>query len=242
MATITLRVDDSTRNELERLSQARETSVSELLREAISDVLGTRRDLAPAESPRSMTMVDRRVLSLLHEILKRVDPDGESGDHARQIEALERGFTDEYAYEFGALEPELPLAECTLVHDILEMFTVLESSLGRLGDPAATELGEDARSVLEFAGFDLQDPRESRLLSYAKHLINTRRWENLANRFDSRHEHGNSHMRTLDRYQHMLAAYRSVVARRKAQTPFSFEVYWFEADDLCQVVDAAHAR
>jgi uncharacterized protein len=242
MATITLRLDDSTRDELERLAQARDTSVSELLREAIANLLGTRRGLAREEAPRSMTMVDRRMLALLHEILDRVDPDGEAGDHTRQIKALERGFTDEYAYEFGALEPELPLAECALVHDILEMFTVLEHSLGQLGDRVATELGDDARFLLEFTGFDLNDSRESRLLDYAKHLINTERWESLASHFDAQHERGNSHMPTLNRYQRMLAAYRSVVARKKAATAVSIDAYRFDVDDLREVLAAARAR
>lgn len=37
----------------------------------------------------------------------------------------------------------------------------------------------------EFAGFDLNDSRESRLLGYAKHLINTKRRESLASHFDA---------------------------------------------------------
>jgi hypothetical protein len=241
MATITLRLDDGTRDELERLAKTRETSVSELLRESIANLLGTRRELAGEEAPRSMNMVDRRMLALLHEILDRVDPDGDAGDHARQVRALERGFTDEYAYEFGALEPELSLSECTLVQDILEMFTLLEYGLKQVGDRVEAELGDDAR-LLEFAGFDLNNSRESRLLGYAKHLISTERWEGLAAHFDDQHERGNSHMPTLKRYERMLDAFRTVVDRKKAAVGISFDTYRFDGNDLREVLAAARAR
>jgi hypothetical protein len=241
MATITLRVEDSARDDLEQLARARGTSVSELLREAIADLLGTRRELATGQSPRSLSMSDRRILALLHEILDRVDPDGEAGDHRRQINALERGFTDEYAYEFGALEPELSLAECTLVHDILEMFTMLEHSLTTLSKDAQAELDDDARHALVFNGFDLNDSRESRLLGYAKHLIDTERWEAMAGHFDPQHERGNSHMPMLARYQRMLTAYRAIVARRTNNAGPSFATYQFGVDALKEVSTAAYA-
>lgn len=241
MATITLRVDDGVRDELERLAQARGKSVSELLRAAIADLLGTRRELAREEAPRSMSMLDRRVLVMLHQILERVDPDEESGDHARQIRALERGFTDEYDFEFGGMEPELPLSECALVHDILEMYTVLEHSIGQLGERAEVELGAGARHVLEFSGFDLNHPRESRLLSYARHLIRTERWENMAWHFDDKHERGNSHMPRVEMYQRLLSAYRSIVERKSAEG-LSIDAYRFTADDLRDVLAAARAR
>ena len=240
MATITLRVEDSTRDKLEQLAKARGTSVSELLRETIADLLGTRRELVTDQTPRSLNMKDRRMLALLHEILDRVDPDGEAGDHRRQIDALERGFTDEYAYEFGALEPELSLAECTLVHDILEMFTVLESSVARLDEKAQAELDDDARHVLVFAGFDLNDSRESRLLGYARHLINTERWEAMAGHFDDQHERGNSHMPTLARYQRMLTAFRAIVARKTKTAGLTLTAYQFGIDALREVGGAAY--
>jgi uncharacterized protein len=241
LATITLRVDDSARDELERLAQARDTSVSELLREAIADLLGTRHELAREEAPRSINMVDRRILVLLHEILKRVDPNGDAGDHPRQIRTLERGFTDDYTYEFGGLEPELPLSECTLVYDILDMFVVLESGLEKLDDQVEAELGDHARYTLEFSGFDLNDSRESRLLGYARHLIKTKRWESLASHFDDKHERGNSHMPTLEQYQRMLHAYRSIVTRKRAADKFSIKAFRFNADDLREVLAAARA-
>lgn len=235
MATVTLRVDDGVRDDLERLAKARDMTVSELLREAIAGLLGARYELAREEAPRSMTMVDRRILALLHEVLDRVDPEEEAGDHQRQIRALERGFTDEYGYEFGGLEPELPLSECTLVHDILEMFTILEHCLKQVDEKARAELGDGVRQ-LEFSGFDLNDSRESRLLGYARHLIETERWEPLAWHFDNEHERGNSHMPRLGLYQRMLTAYRSVVGRKKAAGGYTMEPYRFNVADLREVL------
>jgi len=118
---------------------------------------------------------------------------------------------------------------------------VLENSLGKLGDQAETVLGADARRLLEFAGFDRNDPRESRLLDYAEHLIGTGRWTTLAFHFDDQHEGGNSHWRTLERYQRMLNAYGSVVTRRKAAAGVSFDTYRFDVGDLREVLSAALA-
>lgn len=239
MATITLRTDDSTRDELERLARAREATVSDLLRGAIDDLLGRRRELALDQAPRSVGVVERRTLVLLHQVLHHLDPEGHVGDHRRQIELLEEGFTDEYGSEFAGIRPELALSECALVHDILEMFTILEHSLGKLDEQARAGLGEHSSFAFEFRGFDLSDPRESRLLSYAEHLITTKRWTTLADRFDSEHDHGNSHAKLLPHYQRMLSAYRTVVARRQITHPLSPEAYSFTAGDLREVLDVA---
>ncbi|RAS64790.1 YfbU-like protein [Lentzea atacamensis] len=85
------------------------------------------------------------------------------------------------------------------------------------------------------------DPRESRLLGYAQHLVGTERWETLAPHFAKENERGNSHMPRLALYQRMLAAYRSVV-RRKQKAEFGLDAYRFSIGDLQEVLEGATIR
>jgi uncharacterized protein YfbU (UPF0304 family) len=241
MAVITIRVKDNIRDDLERLAQAHGTTVSELVREAIEGLVGARHDLKREGAPQTLSMVDRRTLVLLHKILDRVD-DGknqDSEDHQRQIKALERGFSEEYNYEFGGLEPELSLSESSLLFDILDMFTVLEACLRDLDEQAIASLGEYGRDDLTFAGFDANHPRESSLRSYARHVIKTGRWTSMAYHFDDQHERGNSHTQMLEQYQRMLIAYKSVLARRKAKKGHSMDAYRLDVNDLREVLALA---
>ena len=140
-----------------------------------------------------------------HEILGKLDPDLED-IHRRRSEVLDAGDAAEYYDEFLAADPGLSARDCELVHDLLDMFTVLGSSLGKLDPAGLASLGEAPVARLAFSGFDGNDALESRMLAYAKYLISTDRWTNLAGYFEGR-EHGNSHWRTLPAYQRMLEAY-----------------------------------
>lgn len=240
MATVTLRLDDETRDELERLAQGRGSTVSNLLRAAIDELLGRDVDSPRADAPKRLSMIERQTLVLQHEILKRLSTDKYDLDyHDKRIQVLSEGFTAEYHKEFAAISAELSPAEGALAMDILDMFSVLEAALGRLDDEALAKLGDSAPYVLNFSGFDHNDSRELRLASFAKHLIDDGRWASLAHHFDDEHEGGNSHMQVLDRYQRMLSAYRAVVADRKTTGGRSgFDAYRFDADDLQKVLAA----
>lgn len=209
MATITLRIDDGTRHQVEAVARARSISVSELLRAAIDDLLGRDIDMPREDVPANLTMVDRRILTLQHEILSHLDS-GDAGYHKQRIEALEGGYTAEYSDEFIALEPEMSRRDCSLVWDILDMFRILRASVARVGADKVAALDEHALRALSFRGFDANDSYESRLLGYARFLVATGRWEDLAEQFDSKHERGNSHMPTLATYLRMLAAFQPI--------------------------------
>jgi uncharacterized protein len=210
MATITLRLDDWTRDEVERLAQAQDTTISELLRSKINELLGKDVDLPRADAPRSMSLTQRRTLALLHEMLALLKSDEDAAYHRRRMQVLESGFTAEYGDEFIAIGPELTPTDCSLVWDILDMFSVLESSVTRLSPDELAELGEDGERVLSFRGFDGNDARESRMLDYVKYLIDTRRWTNLAEHLSDAQEQGNSHMPVLATYQRMLRAFKPI--------------------------------
>lgn len=211
MATITMRVDDRTRDEVEAIARARGISVSELLRSTIDDLLGRDVDIPQEDGPTSLTMVERRQLAMLHEILSRLDDDEYAvADHQKRIEALERGYTAEYSDEFYVFSPEMSRRDCGLVWDLLDMFTAFQVSVERLGADKVAAIDKHASSALTFHGFDANDSYEVRLLSYAQFLISTDRWQNLAEHFDAKHERGNSHFPALPGYLRMLAVFQPI--------------------------------
>jgi uncharacterized protein YfbU (UPF0304 family) len=242
VATLTLRVDDATRDALELLAQGRGTNVSAMLREAIDGLLGRTPVAAMSSAPKSLSMLDRQQLILQHEILKRLDAKDlhEVKRHEERIAVLQHGFTTEYRQEFIGIHEELTPAEGALVMEILDMFTVLEAALGRLDDAALAELGEGAEYTLRFAGFDLNDAQESRLAGLAEHLVASGRWSGLAYHFEDEGDGGNSHMPVLQIYRRMLLGYQAVVAERKAREGAgAFSIYHFDVSDLQKILDAS---
>lgn len=242
MATVTLRLDDATRDEVEAYAREQERSVSEVLRGAIDAMLGREVEMTRTDVPQSINMVDRRVLSLLHNILERLPSEDEAVDYHRQAtEALNGGYSGEYPDEFAAIQPEMPRAECGLVWDILDMFRVLHASVETVGKKAVEGFGDLADLALEFGGLDLSDAREGRMLLYARFLVETDRWTDLAKYFDRAHDRGNSHSPHLPSYERMLAVYEPIF-RRRVRTRGVGDLFFSEAE-LRQVAAAwGHPR
>lgn len=209
MATISVRLDEDIRDQLEDRARGEGVSVSELVRRAIEGLLENDLQIQlDWSAPNSLSRRDRLQLSLLHKIISRVvgDP-GDAEYHDRMVEVLENGYTGEYGDEFVSISEELSLGECKLVWDILDMFRVLQASAERIGIENIP--GVDKRDVT-FAGFDFNDRLEARMAMYAKHLIDNDRWQDMAEYFDREHEYGNSHAPRLSVYNRMLEAYRPI--------------------------------
>jgi uncharacterized protein YfbU (UPF0304 family) len=246
MATITLRVDDPVRDQLQAMAEGRGVSVSDLLRSLIDGLFDRDDRDEPRHRvvPESMTAVDRKQLALLHKILARLVEErtdderlGYDGDTAYQLDraqALEEGWTMEYDMEFYAMEPELSRRDCGLVMDLLDMFRILKYSV----EQVAGQLPDDEVRTLTFHGFDLNDDFESRLLGYARWLVSDGdRWQEQAEVFSDQNDRGNSHMPRLATYRRMLEAYepiwRSII--RRGGRPRNL----LTADELRQVTAAA---
>ncbi len=250
MATLTVRVEDHVRDQLQAVADGRGVSVSDVLRSLIESLFDrTDRGVSrPAAVPESLTMTQRRTLSLLHRILARlIDEDatgddrlGEDGDTDYQLDraqALEHGWAAEYDMEFIAIRPELSRRECGLVMDILDMFRVLRASTDRVAEqPGSDELAPEQLGWLTFRGFDLNDDMEGRMLTYARALVSGDRWTELADAFSADHDRGNSHHRLLPTYQRMLGVFdpiwQTVVHRGRSD-------YLLTAQELAQVAAAA---
>jgi len=242
MAVVTLRLDDETRDELEQVAQGRGLTLSALLRSAVDELLGRDVERPRADTPRTLSLLNRQMLALQHEILAAVSTEEYLREyHQKRMVVLQDGWTGEYHSEFLAISPELPAADCTMVMDLLDMFTVFQVALKKLDGQAKADLGDQAR-WLEFAGLDSNDAVESRLASYAEFLIKRGKWESLAHHFDDEHEGGNSHMRLLGRYRRLLAAYKTVMKKRQAESGPTMAAFELDAAALRTILEAADAR
>ena len=243
MPTITLRVDARTKDDLDELAVARNTTISEVLRPLVSQLLGRETERVRAggqDAPIHLSLVDRRILSQLHTVLGQLDTDPNMQElHRRRAEIFDAGFAAEYADEFLSVEPELTPRQCEFVWDVLDMFTHLQVSTTRLGGAAVAALGDHAEAFLSFRGFDLNDSYEAHLLSYCRHLQATERWTNLAEYFDDQHERGNSHMRMVPSYERMLEAYLPMKKARVTSMSIGTDDWPLTAEELAALITAA---
>ena len=237
MATITLRVDDQVKDDLDALARSRDTTITDLLRPVVDELTGRPAE-RPGAHPVHLSPIERRILSLQHEILGKLDR-GLEQYHRLRSEALDAGYAAEYAEEFVGVEPGLTLRDCELVQDVLDMFRILKASTDKLGSAAVDGLGKHAGALPAFRGFDANDPVEGRMLGYARHLLATDRWTDLAAYFDPQHDGGNSHRRTLPTYRRILEAYEPLFKAKTEGRGFDPDQYLFSAGELAAVARAA---
>ncbi|MEK6299699.1 MAG: YfbU family protein [Acidobacteriota bacterium] len=147
-----------------------------------------------------LSRIERWVLSNQYKILERLYPEESSG-YAEAREALERGY--ELNYDWPVLQvvedDDVLIADaCREIIDILQMFSVIKSSLAELDDKSGVSAFE-----LKFGGFDGNN--ESKELSYARYLCRSD-----GGRFKDLGEDPifNCHMPTLRTYRRMLAAWQ----------------------------------
>lgn len=217
MPSITIRISDETRDRLAEASTGRGITASVYVRQALEDhfrledgdVLESRP--GAGQTP-ELTPVERRVLQMLHRITLAAKGDltneyYDAGEEIQAIQALENGFTAEYAqHEFAGIYDPLPQAECELAWDVLDMFRVIGASVRELGNDGWGRLEiADAERHGTFRGLDLNDKREGRLHSYIAYLVKSGRWEEQADLMDGG---GNSHTRMLQTYRNMLREFK----------------------------------
>lgn len=221
MATITVRISDEVRDELQaRADEAHET-LSDFVRNSLQAAVFESPERAERRSARrveSLTLIERQTLALLHRILARVlpeDSNDEDGDMEHQLKralVLERGFTGEYSSEFNTLSGELPIAQCGFVIDVLSMFQSAKWSMEGLTEEDG-QLSERQIDALTFHGFDFNDPVEGDMGAYVRFLVTEDRWAEQMSFVHGR-EHGNSHAPMRESYSRMLAEFRKVEQRR----------------------------
>jgi uncharacterized protein YfbU (UPF0304 family) len=223
MATITVRIDDETRDALQaRAEEARQT-LSDFVRDRLQDSVFAFRDdgagkIGGGLEPDTLSALDRQTLALLHRILGRVLPEDaneEDGDKAHQLEraeVLERGFTKEYSMEFVGIQPELSPRHCDFVMDVLDMYRIALYSIDDLRKQGV-EIDEPLRRALTFDGFDHNDRLEGQMAAYVRFLVGEDKWAEQKD-FVFGRERGNSHHQTIPAYSRMLTEYREVKQNR----------------------------
>jgi uncharacterized protein YfbU (UPF0304 family) len=242
MPTITLRLDDATKEELEALARSRGQSLSDLIRSALDGLLMRNKDEDRLDiTPRSLTAVERQQLALLHRILARVvgDDNDVDGDKAYQLEraqVLEEGFVGEYSMEFCGISSELSARDSKFVVDVLDLFRIVTFSIMKL-EADGVEFGEDLARALRFDGFDSNDAREGHMLAYARHLVNDERWAELLYTFSAENDRGNSHARRADVYRRMLDEHAKIEAERR-HGRVRHDAYLLGIDELKHLADA----
>lgn len=241
MKTLTVRVADDFYNELVGVARARGVSLSDLARaqlEALTTVAKPPESGWESDAPATLSVVERQQLALLHRILAAGRTDDTEG-HLARAEVLERGYVIEYPNEFQAIEPELSTREAEFVMDVLDMFERLEDSYNELTDAEREHLGQHGQYAVRFRGFDANHRRESRLLGYARHLIEDGRWESLAVYFTREHSHGNSHHQTYGTYERMREVFMPIWKQKLRAGTGNRSDYLLDADQIAQVLRAA---
>lgn len=242
MPTITIRLDDITKEQLEALARSRGQSLSDLTRSALDGLLDRGDDdTRPDVAPRNLTALERQQLALLHRILARVvgDDNGVDGDKEYQLEraeVLENGFAREYQMEFAGIYPELSARDSEFVVDVLDLFRAITFSIERLKKDGA-EVDEELVRQLAFDGFDLNDNREGQMLSYARYLIDDGRWTELRHVFSEENDNGNSHARLAEVYQRMLDEHEQIRSA-KTRDRGRLDSYLLTVDELQRLANA----
>jgi uncharacterized protein YfbU (UPF0304 family) len=242
--TLTVRLEDRLYAELTALAAAQGTTLSDLARRTLSSLVSAPDDegegsdwVDPGKVPDNLTTIKRHELALMHRIAAHVfdgDKSGMDEYHARAADVFENGYAIEYADILEPIDAELSRREAELVMNILDMCFRLEWSYKQLAPPQQKSLGKRAERAVQFFGFDLNSRFESRLLRYARHLIDQDRWTELAVYFDDRHERGNSHMPSVPIYERMLAEF-DPIWRHKVREAGDYQL---SVEEIKQVLDA----
>lgn len=108
MPTVTFRIDDEIRTELQELARKNGTTVSALLHERINNLLGRKIEMPRHGVPVSISVQERYLLILIHETLALLygDDPNKTNHHRKAIEILQKGYTGEYGLVFSEIKPE----------------------------------------------------------------------------------------------------------------------------------------
>lgn len=216
MATVTIRLDENTRDRIAEAAEESGVTVSTYIRETLE--LHLRVD-APGDQDRpdtdesiNLSMYERKIMQMLHRLNLAVHGDLDDSQYdedseKKMIKMLEGGYTADYSEEFADISTPMTRAECELVWDILDMFRVIGSSAKELG--GWDQLGvEGAERYGTFRGFDLNDAEEARMLAYSRYLLESGRWTEQTEAFSRENDFGNSHSTLLPTYRAMLRVFK----------------------------------
>lgn len=159
MATVSFRITDELKRELDELSAEKGYHLSKLFRRAIEDLRDTMRH-GPDGGAFDLSLKDRLLLSNQYRILELLDKEG-AAEHEEHRAVLTRAQETHYVTLLEDFSNTLNLELTGEVMDILALFSRLRLSFDHLD--GQTSIAEEG---IEFSGFHPEFERE--MLSYAQ--------------------------------------------------------------------------
>ena len=135
-------------------------------------------------------------------ILAKLDPDNAEG-YEEHATVLGHGYAFLYDDIFTEIYDETSVADGTFVADVLDMYTLFDSS------PAYKSKAVQAEYLHKFLGFD--GNHESKLLSLTEHFFKTDKWPSI--KLHQGRDGFNSHSPMRENYTLMLAKLKQIGVR-----------------------------
>jgi uncharacterized protein len=199
MATVSFRISDELKRELDELSAEKGYHLSKLFRKAIEDLRDAMRH-GPDGGAFDLSLKDRLILANQYRMLEMLD-EKQSGRHAVHREILTSAMETHYVTLLDDFANDLNLDVSHEVMDILAMFTRLRLSFEHL-----TGASKVAEQEIRFSGFHPEF--ESEMLGFANFYmkkLGRHRWLS-----ESLNEGLESAVPMLDVYRRMLTAWKSI--------------------------------
>lgn len=216
MATVSFRISDELKRELDELSAEKGYHLSKLFRKAIEELRDAMRH-GPDGGAFDLSLKDRLMLANQYRILEMLDRE-HAGQHAAHREILTGAMETHYVTLLDDFSNDLNIDVSWDVMDILAMFALLRLSYDHLGGVASVD-GQE----IEFSGFHPQF--ESEMLSFAQFYVGK------LGRHPWLSEAGNSGLESavpmLDIYRRMLMTWKSIGMSKV-----------LSADEIHQIVSA----
>lgn len=199
MATVSFRISDELKRELDELSAEKGYHLSKLFRKAIEDLRDAMRH-GPDGGTFDLSLKERLMLANQYRILELLDTE-QAVKHAGNREILAGAVETHYVTLLEDFSNTINLGVAREVMDILAMFTRLRLSYNHLGGQNTV-----VEQEIKFGGFDPQFEHE--MLGYAQFYmkkLGRHRWlnEGLGDGLESS-------MPMLDIYRRMMVAWRAI--------------------------------
>ena len=160
MATVSFRVNDELKRELDELSAEKGINLSKVFRQALAKI---KDELLYGSYERAGLQLSLKERLILYRALELLDPDALER-HRRHRDIVENGYEIHYLSLADDFSGSMNVDLCREVLDVLDMFGIARLSFNALEDPSG--LDEDG---LRFDGFS--SDFEEEMLAYARYFI-----------------------------------------------------------------------
>ena len=204
MATVSFRIDDDLKAEIDHLSETRDLNVSGLFRSALEKAVEEARYGSDHGHGLKLSLLERLMLCNQYRILELLECN--QSDTAASQELLREGYESQYHELIRGFDPRgVSVATSREVLDILEMHRMMHFAVGDLGKDSGVSGAE-----IKFRGFDGNNEFDQ--IGFVRYFLST-----LGRYRELHHEDHdyNSHCPMLPTYRSMLKAWNASGDRNK---------------------------